>query len=504
MRLSPWIIFPMNLSTCLMGIWWNTHQTCWYIFFLSKKKIKIYQYNIIYQSRPRRGDAPDWMTFHLGDLRTLKSIRLANRINNPIRTPPSGLSAALPVFQSHTNKASDVQKLAEVAKATGQFTLVREPLGQGRGVRLQGHSRPIGAPPQAVSSNRQGLEHPTPLRGRNGQKEGSLGRKPPEATWPPGWTNPQANHQQKACRAEMAATHTLSVEAERPLSSNDCRNLSTTGKEQCSGSTCWLPHQAQNSVHLLAYRHLVEGTRAAAMIWTIARSHSITNESGPSGARRATEGALGQGAKDSFPTATGDPFSMGGSTAHRRGGDVGEETIPSRAKREQPVTTMGFSLHFPGRGFCQQSMSALDCASVSACLRCPMPRHSGHLSELSSGFRRASQEAQVENIAAAVEHSRARALKCNTTRINRVAIGRELPATADSVAKSTSKDVSCSYRAGTPSYSRPGSWGSSKGESCRHRAGTPSYSRPGRQSNSDNAAGRGNPPTNISKRALQA
>lgn len=62
-----------------------------------------------------------------------------------------------------------------------------------------------------------------------------------------------------------------------------------------------------------------------------------------------------------------------------------------------------------------------------ACLRCPTPRHLGHLSWPSSGVRGAMQEAQAGNIAAVVEHSRVWTLKCNTARTNRGTTGVEEP-----------------------------------------------------------------------------
>ena len=50
----------------------------------------------------------------------------------------------------------------------------------------------------------------------------------------------------------MAATYTLKVEAESPLSNNVCRYCSSLGTEHLIGSVCWASHQLQNNLHLLS------------------------------------------------------------------------------------------------------------------------------------------------------------------------------------------------------------------------------------------------------------
>ena len=75
--------------------------------------------------------------------------------------------------------------------------------------------------------------------------------------WPP--TVPLST---LACRHDMAATYTLSVEGDRPLSGRVCRNSRTVNTEQCSGSVFRPIHQTENSFHLLSYCRRVDGALA--------------------------------------------------------------------------------------------------------------------------------------------------------------------------------------------------------------------------------------------------
>ena len=116
--------------------------------------------------------------------------------------------------------------------------------------------------------------------------------------WPP--TVPLST---LACRHDMAATYTLSVEGDRPLSGRVCRNSRTVNTEQCSGSVFRPIHQTENSFHLLSYCRRVDGALAFSTVRLTGSVQLLSSGSDLPTSKR-TVGGCGvhrRGAVEQFP-----------------------------------------------------------------------------------------------------------------------------------------------------------------------------------------------------------